>query len=372
MTNYGINHLGTRTEFRKGPLAKIYEGVYRGGFYHLVKLERQNLKAEFVVADKLKDPAFVAGHSHAVPQGRVADKEEIKRVVSRGDEFKAAGKQALADYLKANPKAIIVSDASNYPWLEGHFSIQDGQLLPAASGSPALSGKHSVLSTTGGNVSFPLVDTENPKSIKAAEQGFFVTKIIHNGYPIRLLDEVPGTGRLAISNYRGHIGQLFRDYEYSEMNSQKRADIHAQLIEYLRNPHNYLELIKDIINGKPISIGGYNGIVFPQNVYSHTYWLESKAGNLFCLKTYPSKDGSSVGATLNEAADLLFAFGRTYGFQIQHAFIGTNGRDVRIILNREGQPEAIRTLEDYPNQILGDGKSFDRPLVNFIAFYAAD
>ena len=290
--------------------------------------------------------------------------------MARAKELQAAGRAALEEKTRSDPNLLLVSDASNSPFNEGHFAIRSGQLLPLPKRSFPITGKHYVLSITDGSISFPLVDTNDPDSVRSASEGFFVSKIVHDGAPIRLLDIVPGTGVPSISNYRGHIGQIFMENDYSPKNSPRRALIHNKLMSYLRDPLAYSMVVKSIASGHAVFFKRQGLLIrFKQNPYNHTYWIESEGGRLFILKTYPNKEfGKPAGVTFNDGPDLLFEVAGTYSFKINNAFIGTNGRDVRVVIPKDGEPEPIRTLENYPNLTLGDGKYFDRPLANFIAF----
>jgi hypothetical protein len=368
MTTFCVSHLQRRTEFKLGSPVQMYEGAYRGGLYHLIKIDPKRVRAEFVTPEVLNSH-MINGFDQALPQGRLTGQKEIGRIFFRAKELQAAGKFALDEKLKRDPAVLLVSDASNSPFNEAHFAIQDGKILPLPEGSQAIRGKHYVLSTAEGAVSFPLVDTGDPGSVQSAAQGFMVPKIIHEGNPVRLLDGVTGTGNLSLSYYRGHIGQIFVESAYSKMGSPERVAIHTQLLEYLREPIKYMELVKDIMNGMPVSFGEHGAVRFIQNSFNHTYWIESENGSLYLFKTYPSRDlGRPAGVTFNEGPDLIFEVAKAYAFRALNAFIGTDGKDVRVILPKDRKPEAIRTLEGYPCQTLGDGKYFDRSLANFIVF----
>ena len=369
MASFCVGRLQRRSEFKLGAPVEIHEGAYRGGLYHLIKIDPERVRARFIAPEVLNSH-LVNGLDQALAQGRLTDEKEIGRISSRAKELQAAGKVALDEMMGNDPKVLLVSDASNSPFNEAHFAIQDGRLMPLPNGSYPTTGKHYVLSTAEGRVSFPLVDTGDPGSVRSAAEGFFVPKIIHEGSPLRLLDEVPGTDTFSFSYYRGHIGQIFNDKAYSEMNSPKRAEIHTQLLEYLRDPVRYARFVRDIMFGLPVKFGEHGAIKFSPMVYNHTYWIESTAGDIYLFKTYPSRTmGKTAGVTFNDGPDLLLEVAETYGFGIRNAFIGTNGKDVRVILPKDGKPEPIRTIENYPNQTLGDGKYMDRPLVNFITFF---
>jgi len=344
----------------------IREGRYRGGIYHLLRLDTKKLQAKFNIPTQFSDPAFLEGANQRMSQGRMVQGPEMQAAFAKFGEFWQTGQVSLDKFLELHPDTLFISDATNAPFNEGHFAIADGKLLPLPPNSHPLSGKHYMLSTSNGLVSFPIVDLEDKASIQAAEEGFFVPKIIHEGQPIGLLDEIPGTGQISISDYRGHIGQMVKEAEYSEMNSQRRVDIHTQILEYLRNPRQYMAVLQNIISGQPVDFGQHGEIVFSFNTYNHTYWLETKAGTLYCLKTYASPDGSAAGVTFDDGPDLLFAIGRQHNLKINNAFLGTNGRDVRVVTADKGQAERItHSLDGTP---LGDPRSFTRPSANFIAF----
>ena len=189
-------------------------------------------------------------------------------------------------------------------------------------------------------------------------------QIIADGRAIRLLDAVPGTDKISISDFRGHIGQIFREDLYSAINSELRAVIHTQLLDYLRDPQNYIGILQDILCGKAVDFGPYGKLSLPLAPYNHTYWIDSDSGSIYCLKTYPSPD-KSAGVTFNEGPDLLFAFAEEYGFGIRNAYIGANGKDVgtRLIQNNTVSP--IRYTLDGAD--LGE-YLINRGLANFIAF----
>jgi hypothetical protein len=368
MASFCVVPLQRRSEFKPGVPVKIDEGAYRGGLYHLIRIDGKRTCARFF-SPEILNTHLLNGHDQGLHQGRISNKLEIGRMQARAKEFQAAGKVMLDDLISGDPKVLLASDASNSPLNEGHFAIQDGKILPLPEGSQPVTGKHYVLSTAEGRVSFPLVDTEDAGSVRLAGEGFFAPKIIHEGSPLRLLDEIPGTSTFSLSCYRGHIGQIFNDEAYSEMNSPKRAEIHTQLLEYLRDPVRYARFVRDIMYGLPVKFGEHGMIKFSPMVYNHTYWIESTAGDIYLFKTYPSRTlEKTAGVTFNDGPDLLIEVAETYGFGIRNAFIGTNGKDVRVILPKDGKPAPIRTIENYPNQTLGDGNYFDRPLANFIAF----
>jgi len=371
MQAFGVTHLGAKKGFYGDRAVNIYEGKYNGGNYHFIELNKSRLQAEFVLPDQLKLADHLAGYDQLLVQGRLSDPKTIPTVIAKMLELQKAGKPVLDQYVKTHPRAAFISDASNYPFNEGHFAIRDGEILPLPPESDKIKGKHYVLSTAGGKVSFPLIDTNDPESVRSAGSAFFVPKIVHEGKPVGLLEEVPGTGVVSIANFRGHIGQIFLDNAYSEMNSQKRVDIHTKLMDYLRDPSRNLANLQMIIKGLPVNFDKYGPISLPQNVFTHTYWLESDSASLYCFKTYPSSDGKSAGVTFSQGPDLLFEIANVYRFDLQNAYVGTNGKDVRVILNNNGTPEPIRSTETKitsPSRILGDGKYFDRPIGNFIAF----
>ncbi len=344
----------------------IHEGKYRGGIYHLLRLDTKKLRAKFNIPTQFSDPAFLDGSNQRMSQGRMVQGPEMQAAFAKFGEFWQTGQVSLDKFLELNPDTCFISDATNAPFNEGHFAISNGKLLPLSPNSHPLTGKHYVLSTANGTVSFPVVDVEDKVSIQAAEEGFFVPKIIHEGQSIGLLGKVPGTGQISISDYRGHIGQLVKEAEYSDMNSQRRVDIHTQILEYLRNPRQYMAVLQNIISGQPVDFGQHGEIVFSLNTYNHTYWLETNAGTLYCLKTYASSDGSVAGVTFDDGPDLLFAIGKRYNLKIKNAFIGTNGRDVRLVPINKGRAERVtHSLDNIP---LGDPRSLGRPSANFIAF----
>lgn len=361
MYEFNIKPLGQRVKAH--PV--IHEGRYRGGVYHLIEIDRRPCRAKFVVPEKFKDPQFIQGWDQRLPQGRMPQGKPFDIAWAKGGEFKTEGGATLKEFVRANPGVLFVSDASNHPFNEGHFAIAEGKILPLPSNSYPLQGKHYVLSTAGGQVDFLLIDVESEAEFKLVEEGFFLSKIIHEGKPIGLLDEVPGTEKRLIADFRGHIGQMFKEDAYSEMNSPEKIGIHSQLIEYLRNPQQHLTVLQDIINGCPCDFGDFGKLVLPQNTYTHTYWIEAEESMIYCLKTYPSPDGkSSAGVTFAEGPYFLLAMAREYNITVRNAFLGTNGKDVRIILLQEGKPETITTMIDGTSL----GNYFERPLANFLAF----
>jgi hypothetical protein len=356
MPPFEIQPFGTR---RRLP---IHEGKYRGGAYHLIQIDLRTLNAKLVYPSQFRDATFLDGWNQALPQGRMADQAAIKKVKATGGKLQSAGKEKIETYVRTHPLLCFISDATNFPFNEGHFVISEGEMLPLPPGSHPISGKHHILRTANSEISFRVVNTESKSSIQAAQEGFFVPKIIHEGQPVRLLDEVPSTGGISIFDFRGHIEQIFVD---SEMSSEKRVRMHSQLLEYLRNPHTYKDILQAIVSGQAVNFGQDGKISFRLNTFNHTYWIETEDGEIYCLKTYPSPDGKSpAGVTFNQGPDLLMAIAREYNFEIKNAYIGTNGKDVRVILRENNQPSPIKTtLEE-----ASFGNYFDRPLATFIAF----
>lgn len=348
----------------------IREGTFHKGdnykikyIYHLIGIEQGQFAANFVVPEKLRHTEFLADNyfRQKICQGRMTDREELDKSIATMKEIRKAGKEALDDYFSESQNISFISDASNFPYNEGHFVIDGGKILPLPEDSYGFSGKHHIFKINeNGEPSFGVVDLESPTSISKINQGFFVAKIIHEGDAIRLLDEVPDTGQISISNFRGHIGQIFNENAYSNNDPARKAEIHTELLKYLSNPVKYREILEEIVRGRPVSFGKFGEIKFPLNSFNHTYWIESTLEDLYCLKIYP---GAEV--TFEDAPDLLFEIARENSLSINNAYIGTNGRDVRIITPQNGHLEAISKSLD--NQLLGD--YFDRPLSNFIVFH---
>ena len=362
MNQFNIMPLGKRIAVK--PV--VHEGRFRGGVYHLIEINRDHYRARYIAPEKFKDPQFVEGWDQRVPQGRMVPGESLEIARAKGGEFMTAGEPKLREFVRANPGVLFISDASNNPFNEGHFAIAEGRILPLPPNSFPLQGRHYVFSTAGGEISFSLIDVGNEAEVRSIEEGFFLSKIIYEGKPIDLLDEVPGTGRISIANFRGHIGQIFKENEYSQMNSLERIEIHSQLIEYLRDPVRYFTVLQNILSGGAHDFGKHGKLILKQNTYAHTYWIETDDPMVCCLKTYPSSDGkSSAGVTFSEGPHFLLALAKEYNIHIRNAFIGTNGRDVRIIMPKDGNPEALTSMIDGIS--LGD--YFKRPLASFVAFY---
>lgn len=127
-----------------------------------------------------------------------------------------------------------------------------------------------------------------------------------------------------------------------------------------------LAVIKDLINGRPLNFGGYGWISFELNPYNHTYWIKNRSEDIYCIKTYPDPEGKiSAGVAFDINPYFLFEVAKVFGLGfIQDAYIGTNGRDVRIVIPRDGKPEPITSTLD--GKFLGT--YLQRPLTNFIAF----
>ena len=364
MAHFEVQSRGIRPESR-APHFTITEGAYKGGMYHLINLGSRGLRAELGVPKQFHDQSFLVGANQALGHGRMTDITLTREAQAKAKEFQGAGQPLLSEFVLTHPNVVFISDASNSPFNEGHFIIQDGKLLPLPPDSQAVSGRHYVLKTSGDKISFPLVDTQDENSVRAVGEGFFVPKIIHEGKAIGLLDEVPGTGQLSIADYRGHIGQLFIETAYAEHGSPKKAFIHTRLLDYLRDPINYRAVLQDIVSGRAVNFGEFGDVIFPQNTFNHTYWIEAESGEIYCFKTLPALAGMPApGVRFADGPNLLFEVANEHGFGIRNAFIGTNGKDVRVILNQDGKLEPLSlSLEG-----AAFGKHLERPIANFIAF----
>ena len=362
-----------------GQKLKIYEGKYfrykKGnlstkGTFHLI-MDLNNFHAKTIFPAKLNEPGFLKGCDQALAQGRMMDgTDAIKRAKEAIERFREAGKLEMGNFIERNPSWVFLSDASNYPCNEGHFAIADGKLLPLPPGSDILKGSHWVLKTHDGNIDFALVNLEDPDSarsdsIRSVGEGFFVHKIIHEGWPIDLLNEVPGTGQRSISDCRGNIGQFVNEAKYPEMNSEEKAKVNAELLNCLRDPQKYARLLSDIINGRCFNFGKNGNIPLELNTYNHTYWIKTVSGNVHCLKTYPDpEERSPTGVTFSGSPYLIIEIAKLFDFWIEDAFIGTSGRDVRMIIQKDDKPELISSAFD--GTLLW--KTPLDPLPNFIAF----
>jgi len=365
MVQFNIIKIGTLPVQASGPKLTIHEGSYSNGRFHLVQTDLRQFRAHLGISPEFADAGFVSGHDQAFIQGRMEKGPEIDKMRGRHAEFMAAGKKEFEAFLNQHPEFVLISDATNSPWNEGHFAVHGGKILPLPKGSHPVSGKHYVLQIKDGKISFGLLDTDNAKAARDVEYAIFVPKVVHEGRPIRLLDEVPGTGRIAISDHRGHIGQIFQENSYSERGSEKRASMHTELIALLRDPRAYIDVLRNIIRGLPFNFNRYGEIALPLNTYNHTLWVETEDGKVFLVKTYPRpglKDSS--GISFDNIPEFLFELGRAYGFTVRNAYIGTNGKDVRVIVPGRNGPAAIT------NSLTGDplGDYFEKPLTSFIAF----
>ncbi|MFC1510917.1 hypothetical protein ACFL5U_00820 [Candidatus Margulisiibacteriota bacterium] len=335
----------------------ITEGTYRPGHYfHLIRLDMRSLQARFMApSESLK------GIDQRLAQGRLSEQTDVGAALGAVKNIQSAGQDPLQEHVAQHPATVLVSDASNYPINEGHFVIQQGKKLPLPQGAEPIHGKHYVLTTRNGLIKFEVVDVDDAASVQQAEEGFFVAQIIAEGQPIQLLDTVPQTGRISIADFRGHIGQIFVEAAYSEMNSPERVDIHNELIEYLRSPERYKAILEKIVSGQSVTLSGRKKQL-PLNRFTHTYWLESEAGDIYCLKTYLSAD--RAGVTFNDGSILLMEIAAAADLSIRNAFIGTNGKDTRIISLEQNHLVTIAAAKDGTSF----GTHFDRPLPNFIAF----
>jgi hypothetical protein len=365
---FGVKKLGMVPTHISGQKLDIHEGKYSGGRYHLIQTDLRNYKAELRIPPQFQYPIFTENYNQALYQSRLSKGPALDKVLETRYVFREAGKAEMKMFASKNPSFVLFSDASNYPYNEGHFIIRSGKLYPLPPTSYPLKGKQWSLQVRDGAVNFGIVNLDNQYSISSVNEGFYVHKVIHDGKPIRLLDEVPGTGQLSITCCRGHINQIFKENTYSDMDSPKRAEIHTELIEYFREAQKYRDVLQDIIKGKAIRFGVHGEIKLPLNTYNHTFWIETQSGEIFCFKTYPNPEGKgSAGVTYNDAPDMLLKIAGEYGFKIKDAYIGSNGKDVRIILPPQ-QPGA----EPEPISKALDGSPFWkfklRPLANFIAF----
>jgi len=345
---FKVTKLGVLPVLASGQEPKIYEGKYfrykKGllstkGNFHLV-MGLNNFHAKTIFPAKFNEPDF-----------------------QRSSE--------MANFIEQNPSWVLLSDASKYPYNKVHFAIADGKLLPSPPGSDILKGHHWVLKTYNGNIDFALVNLDDPDSarsdsIRSIGEGFFVHKIIHEGSPIDLLDEVPGTEQRSISYCRGNIEQLVNEAKYPEMNAEERSMVNAELLEYLRDPQKYAKVIRDIINGGCFKFDKNFDITLKLNTCNHTYWIETDSGKVHFIKTYPDpEERSPTGVTFSGNPYFILEIAKLFGFHVKDAFIGTSGRAVRIIIpNKDGKPELISSAFDGTPL----WKSDLSPLENFIAF----
>lgn len=356
----------------------IFEGRYRTqnkvrqGIFHLVEFDPAKVRARFVAPPEFYRPDFVNGFSQALPQGRLTQGEAIldRALATAKGAFQEAAKRSINSFLAENPGTLLISDASNAPFNEGHFAIQESEVLPLPEGSQPITGRQMVLTTRNGEVDFFAVKPDSFPSVSAAQEGFFVAPVVQKFIPLDLTMPVKGTDSYMISNFRGHIGQIFDD-SHSKQNSPERARIHTELLKYLRDPRLYSAILSDIVQGKKVDIAGIGKMAFKQQVFTHTYWIRSDEGAIFALKTYPFPTGKyPPGVRFAESYNLLSSVAREYGFGLEDAFIGTNGRDVRIITLENGQPVTIEKAADgTPLYEAEDNNHFHtRILPNFIAF----
>lgn len=359
MVQFNIQKCGIVTGlYNKTGNPLIQEGNCSAGRFHLINLGKRDLRARLVIPEQLKDSRFLNGWTQKLPQNRTRSEAESDRSWEKGGQFKLAGEEALADFSEHNPGSWFVSDATNWPYNECHFVIENGMMLPLPADSFPAHGKHYVFAIDPeGSASFPLIDIDEPGTFRSLRQAFYVPKIIHEGVPIGLLDEIPGTGRPLVCAFRGAVGQIFKEKDYSGRGTSKRADIHDNIVTWLRAPETYWSVIKDMINGMPVDFGCYGKIRLPHATYCHTYWLEDDDNNLSCLKVFPPQEGDERGGiTLAQGPEFLLSVSKVFSFEIKNAYIGTNGNDVRTIMIRD---HILTTIE-------GDYKH--RPLASFLAF----
>lgn len=367
--------MAVRAESKRDHGMMIFEGRYRTqnktrqGIFHLVEFDMNNVRARFVAPPEFSKQEFVNGFSQALPQGRMTKGPALEMTFAKAKEFQAAGKRALDKLLAENPMTLLVSDASNAPFNEGHFAIQGSEILPLPAGSHQIEGRHIILTTRYGEINFFPVKTDSFPSVSAAQEGFFVAPVVQNFIPHDLLMPIKGTDSHMISNFRGHIGQIFDD-SHSQMDSPERIRIHTELLKYLRDPRVYGAILSAIVQGRKADIEGIGKMAFKQQVFCHTYWIRSDDGTIFALKTYPFPAGKfPPGVRFSETYNLLSAVAREYGFGLEDAYVGTNGRDVRIITLENGQPVIIEKAADgTPLYESEDKNHFRRQLTNFIAF----
>ena len=350
----------------------------RRTLFHLTEIQN-GLRAQFVVSPgsqqhfKFADQRF--------PNAMLPDLEFTGKryaVIQCHTDMRAAGKPAMEAFLQEHPTTSFLSDASNFPGNEGHFAIVDGSMLPLPFDSYPITGKHRVFAVDkDGNISFPIVDTSNRTSVAMIHSGFYVPQIIADGKPIGLLDEMPGTGQLLISAFRGHIGQIFDQDKYSEPNSPERAQIHGSILNSLRKTKQEIEsttgemhFLRSLVEGKQVFLAG-RILALPLATYNHTYWLEvetaEKDNCLYCLKTYP-KGGDQLytGFTFADTYAFLSEIAKHFNFSIRNAYVGCNGKTVRIVTNKNGE------LVPKREYVVGTdiGTHFDnQPLANFLGFY---
>jgi len=317
--------------------------IIEGGFHVIPGL--QNFRAKMVIPPPFENPDFIKNCNQALNQGRMLDGPEKQKALEAANRFKNAGRSEMEKFIKQNPGLVFLSDAVDYPSNECRFMIKNGKLLPLPPGSYPLFGKH-WMATTNGQLDFKLVDLSDPASVQAAGEGFFVHKIVDNCEEIEPAEEVPGTGLPSVTYCRDDIEHLVNEAKYSdEMNSLKRSEVNAKLVEHLRRNEN-LGILQGIVNGRPLNFGSYGWISFELNPYPRTYWMTNRSGEEFCIKTYPDPGGKSpAGVAFDVIPYFLFEVAKVFDLGIvRDAYIGTGGKNVRVIVMRDGAPEPILTI----------------------------
>lgn len=267
-------------------------------------------------------------------------------------------------------KVVFITDASNFPFNEGHFVIREGQVVKLPKNLYQPAGKHFFMCISkSGEVSFKAVDLDEADSYKDIWQAFMVPVVMYKGETLQLLDKIPQTDTYFISEVRGHIGQIFDENSYSEKGEPKKAFIHEQIIKWLREPDKYLLEIKKALKGGNFYWGELNGVkieeALPRMIYNHTYWVETKDGELLLIKIYP-KENAKSGVKFEDSGALLKTILNPVGKIPDNAYIGTNGRDVRLIVPNDG---TLRAISETAEGLKLDFKGYlERGLGNFIVF----
>lgn len=94
MPNFNVQTRGIRSESRPSRFT-ITEGTYRGGIYHLIKLDHRNLRVEFKAPVSRTNPSFLDGYSQALPKGEspIRSQAPLKLFWAREKNFKPPEKR---------------------------------------------------------------------------------------------------------------------------------------------------------------------------------------------------------------------------------------------------------------------------------------
>lgn len=235
MSTFGIKSISqVRAKY-----PSIYEGYYVSQNrpsgsrdkplpFHLINLgSRDRFRADFVLPERYPSLEFDQGFVC----GLITDPEKGSKAKEHFKSFQETGKDLFRRYIGGEKgistipieDAALISDGSNYPYNEGHFAVYRNRLMPMPTGALFPTGSHNMLTINeNGNISFRTIalcdelwgDGIAPDIFK----GFFAPKIIHEGNPVGLTDTEPGTDDLLISDFRGHIGQIFFEQDYLNPN----------------------------------------------------------------------------------------------------------------------------------------------------------